>query len=45
MYWLPPSRVKAIAEGDDDGWHALFADQPVEPFRQVLAEADPIRVR
>jgi hypothetical protein len=25
--------------------HALLADQPVEAFRQVLAEADPIRQR
>ena len=36
---------EAIGKGDDDRRHALFADQPVEPFRQVLAEADPIRVR
>ena len=35
---------EAIGEGDDNGWHALFADQPVEPFRQVLAEADPVRM-
>ena len=35
---------EAIGKGDDDRWHALFADQPVEPFRQVLAEADPGRV-
>jgi hypothetical protein len=41
MYWLPPSRVK---QGDDDRRHALFPDQPVEPFRQVLAEAGPIRL-
>ena len=45
MYWLPPSRVKQSGKGDDDGWHALFADQPVEPFRQVLAKTGPIRVR
>jgi hypothetical protein len=38
MYWLPPSRVK------QSGRHALLADQPVEPFRQVLAEAGPIRI-
>jgi hypothetical protein len=33
---------EAIGKGDDNGGHALFPDQPVEPFRQVLAEADPI---
>ena len=27
---------EAIGKGDDDRRHALFADQPVEPFRQVL---------
>ncbi len=36
---------EAIGKGDDDGRHALFPDQPVEPFRQVFAEADPIRMR
>jgi hypothetical protein len=36
---------EAIGKGDDDRWHALFPDQPVEPFRQVLAEGDPIRLR
>src|SRR5271157_5180392 len=35
---------EAIGKGDDDRRHALFADQPVEPFRQVLAEAGPIRM-
>jgi hypothetical protein len=35
---------EAIWKGDDDRWHALFPDQPVEPFRQVLAEADPIGI-
>jgi len=35
---------EAIGKGDDDRWHALFPDQPVETFRQVLAEADPIRL-
>ena len=35
---------EAIGKRDDDWRHALFADQPVEPFRQVLAEADPIRM-
>ena len=35
---------EAIGKGDGDRWHALFPDQPVKPFRQVLAEADPIRV-
>jgi hypothetical protein len=43
MYWLPPSRVK-VGKGDDKWGHALFADQPVEPFRQLLAEAEPIRL-
>jgi hypothetical protein len=42
MYWLPPG--EAIGKGDDDRWHALFADQPVKPLRQVLAKADPIRM-
>jgi hypothetical protein len=28
---------EAIGKGDDDGWHALFPNQPVEPFRQVLS--------
>ena len=36
---------ETIGEGDDDGWHALFPNQPIEPLRQVLAEADPIRFR
>jgi hypothetical protein len=36
---------EAIGEGDDNRGHSLFADQPVEPFRQVLAEANPIRLR
>ncbi len=35
---------KAVGKSHDDRRHALFADQPVEPFRQVLAEADPIRM-
>jgi hypothetical protein len=35
---------EAIGKGDDNGWHALFADQQVETFRQILAEADPIRL-
>jgi hypothetical protein len=35
---------EAIGERDDDRRHALFSDQPVEPFRQVFAEAGPIRV-
>jgi len=35
---------EAIGKGDDNGGHALFADQPVEPFRQSLAGADPIRM-
>jgi hypothetical protein len=35
---------EAIGKGDDNGGHALFADEPVKPFRQVLAEADPIRL-
>jgi hypothetical protein len=36
---------EAIGKRDDDRRHVLFADQPVEPFRQVLAEADPIRMK
>src|SRR4051812_16179394 len=35
---------EAIGKGHHDWWHALFADQPVEPFRQVLSETDPIRM-
>jgi hypothetical protein len=35
---------EAIGKGDDDRWHALFADQPVEALRQVLVEAGPIRL-
>jgi hypothetical protein len=35
---------EAIRKSDDDRWHALVRDQPVEPFWQVLAEACPIRV-
>jgi hypothetical protein len=35
---------EAIGKSDDDGWHSLFANQAVEPFRQVLAEAGPICV-
>jgi hypothetical protein len=35
---------EAIRKGDHDGRHAPFPDQPVEPLRQVLAEAYPIRV-
>ena len=27
---------EAIGRGDNDRRHALFADQPVEPFRQFL---------
>ena len=29
MYWLPPG--EAIGKGDDDRWHALFADQRLRP--------------
>ena len=36
---------EAIGKRHDDGWHALFADQPVELFRQVLSETDPLRLR
>jgi hypothetical protein len=36
---------EAIGESDHDRWHALLADKPVEPFRQVFAKAGPIRVR
>ncbi len=35
---------EAIGKGDDDGRHVPFPDQPVEPFRQILAKAHPIRV-
>jgi hypothetical protein len=35
---------EAIGERDDHGRHVLLADQPAEPFRQVLAEADPVRM-
>jgi hypothetical protein len=35
---------EAIGKGDDNGGHALFADQPVEALRQVLVEAGPIRL-
>src|SRR5262249_31054914 len=36
---------EAIGKGDDYRRHALFPDQPVEPLRQVLAEACPVRMR
>ena len=36
---------EAIGKGDDDRRHALLADQPVEPFRQVFAETGPIGMR
>ena len=36
---------ETIGKGDDHRGHALFPDQPVEPLRQVLAEACPVRVR
>src|SRR5690242_9117853 len=42
MYWLPPSRVKQSGKATTTGG---IADQPVEALRQVLSEADPIRVR
>src|ERR1700680_4546988 len=32
---------EAIGEGDDDRRHPLFADQAVQPFREVLAGAGP----
>ena len=35
---------EAIGKGDDHWRHVLFADQPVEPFRQIFSEADPIRM-
>src|SRR5271165_6555456 len=44
MYWLPPSRVKQSGKATTTGGIALFPYQPVEPFRQVLAETDPIRM-
>ena len=36
---------EAIGKGDNDGRHMLFPDQPVEPFRQILAKAGPVRMR
>jgi hypothetical protein len=36
---------EAIGEGDNGRRHALLADQPVEPLRQILAEACPVRMR
>jgi hypothetical protein len=36
---------EAIGKLQGDGWLVLFADEPIEPFREVLAEASPIRVR
>jgi hypothetical protein len=42
---VAPEPREAVREGNHDRRHFLFADQPVEPLRQVLAEADPIRVR
>src|SRR5438552_18325373 len=36
---------ETIGKGNNHWGHALFADQPVEPFRQVLAETGPIRMR
>ena len=44
MYWLPPSRVKQSGKATTTGGMRCFADQPVEPLRQVLAKADPIRM-
>jgi hypothetical protein len=35
---------EAIGKGDDDRRYALFTDQPVEPFWQVLVEAGPVRL-
>jgi hypothetical protein len=42
MIAAEPSEV--IGKSDDSGGYALFADQPVEALRQVLAEAGPIRL-
>ena len=36
---------EAVGKGNDNRRHAVFADQPVEPLRQVLLETDPVRVR
>jgi hypothetical protein len=44
----PPSvapLVFSIKQTAVPAGHALLVDQPVEAFRQVLAEADPIRQR
>jgi hypothetical protein len=35
---------ETIGKGDDHGRHALLADQPVEPFRQVFLETGPVRM-
>src|SRR5215469_1569327 len=42
---VAPEPREAVREGAHDRGHFLFADQPVEPLRQVLTEASPIRVR
>src|SRR4030081_982763 len=44
MYWLPPSRVKQSGKATTHGGRPLSPNNRSEPFRQVLAEADPIRV-
>src|SRR5215467_879481 len=36
--WQPVA--DAIGKRDDDRRHALLADQPIKPFRQVLTKAD-----
>jgi len=44
MSWLPPSGCEAIGQtATTTGEHALFAEG--QPFRQVLAEADPLRMK
>ena len=42
MYWC--HRPGETVGKGGDGRHTLFADQPVEPLREVLAEASPIRM-
>src|SRR2546421_251152 len=44
VFLVPAQPRKQIGKGDAHGWHVLFADQAVEPFRQIFSEADPIRM-
>src|SRR3954454_15922569 len=36
---------ETMGKSDDNRRHRAFADQPIEPLRQVLAKAHPVRVR